>query len=411
MAQTYIYTQKTFSCQDHNLSKHIDVYSVPLLSNSHHGKMYDCIQEETDLKTVSFWTCEDLTKASERRRHLESLSVLAPQNVIKTYCVGRLMDEDLASMHLMHDESKSMHLEMPSEVKMSKTEKSCLITEQVSNLTFDEWLRTSNAQDLPLFFRSLFSTVGNFHQAGKYFGNIRAGIRITGTCPIFVLPAAFEESKLDEGIRKDLGELHEMLLESEIQGGCERELFDKLCKEYARKENGSFRYSGESLRHGSFIITHCPVVWTPTDRYEFIGKLEKYRELNRRLYDLLTNDTFPRAIFTVDFWTRIDTAEPSSLAFILKPLYTRGKNTLYTNTEAIRSFHKYAYEHKPDSCSSWLDVEKVLYSVFPEAPASLYQMIIDRLHFSSNTTVITNTQGSMPSIITFLQDGPLKFEF
>ncbi|XP_074366719.1 uncharacterized protein LOC141707447 [Apium graveolens] len=202
-----------------------------------------------------------------------------------------------------------------------------------------------------------------------------------------------------------------MLLESEIQGVCERKLFEKLFKEYTRNENGSFTHSSESLRNGSFIITHCPVVWTPKDRYKFIGKLGEYRELDRRLYDLLTNDTFARATFTVDFWTRVDTAEPSSLAFILKPLYTRGKNTLYTNVEAIRSFHKYAYEHKPDSCSLWLDVEKVLYYVFPEAPASLYEMIIDRLQFSSNATVITNIQGPMPSIIKFLQDGPHKFEF
>ncbi|KAL8146500.1 hypothetical protein AgCh_004287 [Apium graveolens] len=250
--------------------------------------MYDCIHELTELTPVSFWICQDLLKASERRRHLESLFLLAPQNVVKTYCVGRLLDDDLASMRSVPDELASLHLEMPS----------------------------------------------NFNGFQLQMNKIYL---------------CFSELILDDGIRKDLGELYEMLLESEIQGVCERKLFEKLFKEYTRNENGSFTHSSESLRNGSFIITHCPVVWTPKDRYKFIGKLGEYRELDRRLYDLLTNDTFARATFTVDFWTRVDTAEPSSLAFILKPLYTRGKNTLYTNVEAIRSFHKYAYEHKPGS--------------------------------------------------------------
>lgn len=108
-----------------------------------------------------------------------------------------------------------------------------------------------------------------------------------------------------------------------------------------------FTYS--FFRQLSFIITHCPVVWTSEDRYNFIEKLEKYRDFNRSLYDLLTSDLFARAILTVDFWTRLDTAAPSTSAFMLQPLYTQGKNTSYTNMEGIRSFHKYAYAHNPVS--------------------------------------------------------------
>ncbi|XP_074366718.1 uncharacterized protein LOC141707446 [Apium graveolens] len=401
MAQIGIHTKKLFSCKDHKLSKYICVSAVSCNSSLDHRKLCDCICKEVESTIFSCWPCEDLLKAYERKRQLESLFVLAPQYVVKPYCVGRLMDDDLTSVH---DDLTSMYLEMPSKVKMLKTEKSCLITEQVSSLTFNEWLPTSNEQDLLSFFSSLFSTLGKFHQAKKYFGNIRAGIRITDKRPVFVLPAAFEKEKLDEGIRKDLGELHEMLLESKIQGVFERELFDKLCKKYTRSENGSFAYSGESLRDGSFIITHCPVVWTPTKRFEFIVKLGKYRDLNKSFYDLLTSDVVVKPILNVDFWTRVDTAEPASLASMLKPLYTRGKYTSYTNTEAIRSFHKHAYEHKPDECSSLLEMERVLYSVFPEALASLYEMAIDLLHFSSNSTVITDTRDSLPSIVKFLQE-------
>ncbi|KAL1817016.1 hypothetical protein ACET3Z_019590 [Daucus carota] len=368
--------------------------------------MYDCTGKEAEPKMVYLWICEDLPKAFDMRRQLEIFYALAPKNVAEPYCVGRLKHADLKSVH---NDYTSTLLEIPPEVKMLKTEKPCLITGQVSTLTFDKWLPNSNEQDSTLLFRSLFSTVGKFHQAKMSFGNIRAGIRITGKSPIFVIPAATEEE--DEGIRKDIGELHDMLMESKIQGFFEMELFDKLCKKCTQMENGSFTYSGESLRQLSFIITHCPVVWTSEDRYNFIEKLEKYRDFNRSLYDLLTSDLFARAILTVDFWTRLDTAAPSTSAFMLQPLYTQGKNTSYTNMEGIRSFHKYAYAHNPPECPLWSDVEKVLYSVFPEAPASLYEIIVGQLHFSSNASLITNTQSSMPSIIKFLQDGPYKFEF
>lgn len=43
-----------------------------------------------------------------------------------------------------------------------------------------------------------------------------------------------------------------MLMESKIQGFFEMELFDKLCKKCTQMENGSFTYSGESLRFVTF---------------------------------------------------------------------------------------------------------------------------------------------------------------
>ncbi|XP_074366723.1 uncharacterized protein LOC141707448 isoform X2 [Apium graveolens] len=242
--------------------------------------------------------------------------------------------------------------------------------------------------------------MGMFHQDGNYFGNIRAGIRISANRPIFAFPAV-KATECDQGVRDDLWELKKMVLDSKVSGNHERELFDKLCERYVEC-NGNYKYNGESLRDGSFLITHCPVVWTATDRYDFIRKLGEYRDQNKCFYDQLTSDTSKKAI-PIDFWTRIETAEQSTLAFKLQPLYYYdNRNTMsYSSTESIRQLHRCGYEHKLHGYPLWLDMEKIFYSVFPEAPASLYAMMINRLYSKSNTW--------MPPIINFLQHGPHKF--
>ncbi|KAL8146502.1 hypothetical protein AgCh_004289 [Apium graveolens] len=184
-----------------------------------------------------------------------------------------------------------------------------------------------------------------FHQDGNYFGNIRAGIRISANRPIFAFPAV-KATECDQGVRDDLWELKKMVLDSKVSGNHERELFDKLCERYVEC-NGNYKYNGESLRDGSFLITHCPVVWTATDRYDFIRKLGEYRDQNKCFYDQLTSDTSKKAI-PIDFWTRIETAEQSTLAFKLQPLYYYdNRNTMsYSSTESIRQLHRCGYEHK-----------------------------------------------------------------
>ncbi|XP_074366717.1 uncharacterized protein LOC141707445 isoform X2 [Apium graveolens] len=405
MPQSYLLTQRSFSCKDHNLIKSvINITDDTRLSNLHHGEMFHCTGKKGETTTVStnvsLFTSDDFSEVCEMMQLLESLYALASLNVCKPHCVGRLTDGNLTSV--------PVDIDIPSKVKMFKREKPCLIMQQVPTKTYDDWILTATEQDISLFFRSLLSIVGKFHQASKCFGNIRAGLRVTHNCPIFVFPAAFEEEKLDDGIRSDLVEIHEMVLESGIQGFHERQLFDKLCKKFTQITDGSFTYNGESLRDGSFLITHCPVVWTPEDRYDFIEKLGNYRKLNKYFYDLFFGaDAFGKAI-PFDLWMRIDTAAPPSIAFILQGIYTSGKNTPYASSDAIRIIHKYAYELKLDEYPSWLDMEKVLYSVCPEAPAILYDMIIDLQHFQSNSAVSMNKEGL---IIKFLQYGPSKFDF
>lgn len=405
MMNDYIFTNDLWLFQDQHLTNNIitssnnykidttDAHLLPL-----HGKLYDIVGQEETSREVSFLTFQYIHTASNMRRQLDRLFTLAPLNVARTYCVSPIKALQPPTRMLIG----SIQMEIPSTLE---TDKPCLMIEQVSTLTFDVWHLTASKENLTLLFRSLCSAVGKFHQDGKYFGNIRKGIRISGNHPIFVYPAVFEDTKCDQGIRNDLRELHGMVLESRIPGVHEKNLFDKLCNKYV----GNNTYSSESLREGSFLITHCPVVWTATDRYNFIRKLGEYKNINKDLYRDLTTDHVLDQAIPVDFWTRIEKPVSSS-AFKLNEIYRHGRTTTYTSTESIRYFHRCAYEHNLAGYPLRLDMENLLYSVFPEAPAGLYEMMINRICYPSNPAV--NIQGSMlPSIIEFLQSGPHKFDF
>ncbi|XP_063948942.1 uncharacterized protein LOC108221022 isoform X2 [Daucus carota subsp. sativus] len=360
MTDNINFNGEPFLCQDHNLSDNIimasDNYVIdgtdPHLVNLYHGKLYDIIGQEETARKVSFLIFQYTHAASRMRRWLGSLSALAPLNVARTYCVSPV--KALISRPYMYIGSVQIRIQATQRV----VDKPCLIIDQVSAQTFDAWNSSAlNEEDLTLFFRSLFSAVSMFHQDGKYFGNIRAGIRISGNLPTLAFPAVFEAIQCEQGIRNDLKELHKMVLESKVSGACERKLFDELCQKYVGN-------------HGSSAFL---------------------------------SDTLEQAI-PIDFWTRIQTATPSSSASKLQRLYyhDNADTRTYLSTESIRHFHRCGYEHKTPGYPSNLDMEKLLYSVFPEAPAFLYEMMINKLYVRGHM---------MPSIINFLQIGPYKFNF
>ncbi|KAL1817017.1 hypothetical protein ACET3Z_019591 [Daucus carota] len=345
MTDNINFNGEPFLCQDHNLSDNIimasDNYVIdgtdPHLVNLYHGKLYDIIGQEETARKVSFLIFQYTHAASRMRRWLGSLSALAPLNVARTYCVSPV--KALISRPYMYIGSVQIRIQATQRV----VDKPCLIIDQVSAQTFDAWNSSAlNEEDLTLFFRSLFSAVSMFHQDGKYFGNIRAGIRISGNLPTLAFPAVFEAIQCEQGIRNDLKELHKMVLESKVSGACERKLFDELCQKYVGNHGSS-----AFLRDESFLITHCPVVWTSSDRYNFIRKLGEYRDFNKRYYESLVSDTLEQAI-PIDFWTRIQTATPSSSASKLQRLYyhDNADTRTYLSTESIRHFHRCGYEHK-----------------------------------------------------------------
>lgn len=114
------------------------------------------------------------------------------------------------------------------------------------------------------------------------------------------------------------------------------------------------------FRDESFLITHCPVVWTSSDRYNFIRKLGEYRDFNKRYYESLVSDTLEQAI-PIDFWTRIQTATPSSSASKLQRLYyhDNADTRTYLSTESIRHFHRCGYEHKTVSSMFYIIIFKM----------------------------------------------------
>lgn len=313
-----------------------DIDLTDSLVNVYHGQVHDSIKKGDDTgRMVTFLVFEEATKASRMRRTLDEFFKLAPLNMAKPLYVWNLK----------------------SGAELVIRKHPCLVIEQVSTLTFDKWNETASEEDLLVLFRSLFSAIGKFHEDGKYFANIRCGIRIIGNKPVFVFPKELndtthdEDWKLDTGIRSDLKELYNMVEDSKIPGNSEKEHFKELCQEYAFTD----KYQGESLRHGSFFITHSSLVWTHTDRYNIVRKLGEYQKLHKDLYERLTDDiiieeTVKNAIPIDNLWNRL---VDHGITKGLYDMYQRDKYKkgpkAYERTEGIRYFEQNAYEHPEEA--------------------------------------------------------------
>ncbi|KAL6513653.1 hypothetical protein OROHE_019513 [Orobanche hederae] len=435
MAQNDSFKADLLLGQHHNwtdIIKSGDTYFIDetdQLTNVFHGKLFDGIDSgaESGFRMVTFLVFEDVSRASKMRKHLDSLSRLASLSrltsvrVVKAYCVSKVK---VGIRHPSVLNIGSMEVEMQKDVQTSMP---CLVIERVSSITFDRWIESASVGEQLQFFRSLFSTVGCFHKKCLYFGNIKLGIRIIANFPMFVFPAVFEETKLDQGIRSDLKELQEMIQLSTFPRHYDRELFDRLCQKFAHNVD----CNGESLRDASYLITHCPIVHLPTDRFNIIKRLWMYAELNRRAFDILISDT-PSIAIPTNFLERVSTAKTarqlekiekkerrerrtilttsspgSDEALSFKKVLSRGN---YDSSSDILTFIRDSYEHKPEKNKTWLDVEAMLYVVFPDAYSAIYDMMISRLYYRHSTQEVTPT---MPPIIQFLQaEGePYRFEF
>ncbi|KAL6513670.1 hypothetical protein OROHE_019530 [Orobanche hederae] len=77
--------------------------------------------------------------------------------------------------------------------------------------------------------------------------------------------------------------------------------------------------------------------------------------------------------------TILTTSSPGSdEALSFKKVLSRGK---YEYNSDILTFIRDAYEHKPEKNKTWLDVEAMLYVVFPDAYSAIYDMMISRLYY------------------------------
>ncbi|KAL6513665.1 hypothetical protein OROHE_019525 [Orobanche hederae] len=210
------------------------------LSTVLHGKLYDDIEraDETDFRTVSFFVFKDFSEVTAMRNHLDMLSELSPYTIVKAFCGLQLY---ALADHRGNLTIGSMEVEISPNNRIPITVP-CLVSERVSDLTFDEWVGTASEEDTLIFFREVFSTLGKLHKGKRYFGNSKKGIRISANRPMFVFPSRFEETKLDEGIKHDILELCDMVQKSKIPGDRERALFFKLCARYTSSD-----YKGEAL--------------------------------------------------------------------------------------------------------------------------------------------------------------------